>query len=208
MKMKKSILTILIGFLFISPASIFAQIEATTKDGKNVILNLDGTWKYIETETNDTVAESESNDDCSNYIETWIDKVSGTSSISAKDKIFITEDGGKYGFGIYLIGARKSIIASIQAVGSGNCIDDDAKINILFRDGSRIKIINNGDFNCEAKATLYFGGVFGRKSELNDLSTKEIETMRVWTYDGYVQMDFTPKQSKELLNTLRCLSES
>lgn len=45
--MKKVIF--LLTFLFISN-SVFSQIEATTKDGKIVLLNVDGTWKYIGTQ--------------------------------------------------------------------------------------------------------------------------------------------------------------
>ena len=45
--MKKPILTLTV--LVISTFSLFAQTEATTKDGKKVILNEDGTWKYNTT---------------------------------------------------------------------------------------------------------------------------------------------------------------
>jgi hypothetical protein len=94
---------------------------------------------------------------------------------------------------------------SIQAAGAGSCINDDNKMNVLFRDGTRIEVLNSGKFNCEGKFTLYLGGVFGKKKELDLFKSKEVETMRVWTSNGYVEKDFTPEQSKKLMNTMSCL---
>lgn len=44
--MKKSIIALV---LFLSPFLVFAEQTAITQDGKEVILNDDGTWKYAET---------------------------------------------------------------------------------------------------------------------------------------------------------------
>jgi hypothetical protein len=54
---------------------VFAQTEATTNDGKKVILNDDGTWKYTETtQANGTVSF-----ECSDLISTETDKMTGKS---------------------------------------------------------------------------------------------------------------------------------
>ena len=200
--MKKTIFTI--SILVFTVLSTFAQTEATTNDGKKVILNDDGTWKYVETiiEKQEPVNSS----DCSNYISTEVDKVTGESIVGAKEMLIVSKDGGKNGFGFYILKTdRGSIIFSIQAVGAGNCIDDDDKMNVLFRDGTRIELVNDADFNCDAKYTQYFGGVFGRKKELEMFRTKEVETIRIWTSDGYVEEDFNSEQSKQLLHTVDCL---
>lgn len=200
--MKKLIFTI--SILTFSVLSTFAQTEATTNDGKKVILNSDGTWKYAETKTDN--AEPKDNSDCSQYISTEVDKVTGKSSVAAKEMLIVSKDGGKNGFGFYILKSDKgSIIFSIQAVGAGSCIDDDNKMNVLFRDGSRIELINDGKFNCDAKFTQYFGGVFGKKKELEMFRTKEVETIRIWTSKSYVEEDFTSEQSKQLLHTVDCL---
>lgn len=200
--MKKIISTITI--LTLTVLSTFAQTEATTNDGRKVILNDDGTWKYVETKTENT--ESTDNSDCSNYISTETDKVTGKASVAAKEMLVVSKDGGKNGFGFYILKSDKgSIIFSIQAVGAGNCIDDDDKMNVLFRDGTRIELVNDADFNCDAKYTQYFGGVFGRKKELEMFRTKEVETIRIWTSDGYVEEDFNSEQSNQLLHTVDCL---
>lgn len=182
---------------------VYSQIEATTSEGKKVILNSNGTWKYadevIQTKT------TENNSDCSAYISTEVDKVTGKTSVASKDMLVVSQDGGKNGFGIYVMQGSGSTILSIQAVGAGNCIDDDNKMNILFRDGTRLELLNDGKFNCDAKFTLYFGGYGGKKNELEMLRTKEIETMRIWTSKGYVEENFTSQQSKELMSVIDCL---
>lgn len=78
-------------------------------------------------------------------------------------------------------------------------------MNILFRDGTRLELINDGKFNCEAKFTQYFGGSFGKKKQLDMLRAKEIETMRIWTSKSYVENDFSTDQSKQLIKTIECL---
>ena len=60
--MRKTILILTV--LVISTFSLFAQIEATTKDGKKVILNEDGTWKYENT----VQSEKTLNLECSDLI--------------------------------------------------------------------------------------------------------------------------------------------
>lgn len=166
---------------------IFAQTQATTTDGKKVTLNEDGTWKYVEEVKQ--VTSSENNSDCSAYIATEVDKVTGKTSV------------------IYILKESNSIIFSIQAVGAGRCIDDN-KMNVLFRDGTRLELINDGKFNCDANYTQYFGGAFGKKKELEMFRTKEIETMRIWTSKSYVEENFTSEQSKELMNVVDCLSKN
>jgi hypothetical protein len=198
--MKQTILTLVV--LAISTFSLFAQIKATTEDGKKVILNDDKTWKYEIK----VVAEETVNMECSELISTEKDKMTGKTSTSAKKTLIVSDDGGKSGFGIYLInGSSSSLIWSIQVAGAGGCIDDDNKMNVLFRDGTRLELVNNGEFNCESQFTLYFGGSFGKKKELEMLRTKEVETIRIWTSKNYVEKDFTSEQSKQLMKTVDCL---
>lgn len=184
---------------------VVAQNEAVTKDGKKVFLMSDGTWKYIDsTKTNVASASYE----CSDLIKINTDKITGETGVLAKDYIIVSDDGGKTGFSILLFKSSDRIVEIIKAVGAGSCIDDVDKVNILFRDGTRLELLNNGKYNCDAKFTLYFGGIYGKKKELELLKTKEIESMRVWTSDSYVEKDFTPEQSKLLMKIIECLANS
>ena len=72
--------------------------------------------------------------------------MTGKTSTSAKETLIISDDGGKNGFGIFIMKESNSIIFSIQAVGAGSCIDDDNKMNVLFRDGTRLHLVNDGKF--------------------------------------------------------------
>lgn len=202
--MRKIILPL---FTFITfCAHSFAQTEeATTKSGKKVILNSDKTWKYVTDEKIQTTSSDTS--DCLKYIETTEDKMTGKKTTAAKGTIIVSKDGGKKGLGIFLMQSSSgSLIVSIQAVGAGSCIDQGNKVNILFTDGSRLELSSDGKFNCKGNATLYFGGVFGKKKQLEELKTKKIQTMRVWTSESYVEQDFTEDNRNEFFHTINCLT--
>jgi hypothetical protein len=193
-------------FVLIAQISI-GQIKATTEDGKKVMLSENGTWEYEKTEVETKTDIVNSNTNCDEYSMTTVDNVTGESSTSSKGTIIISQDGGKKGFAIIALKSGKSLILSIKAVGAGSCIDDDDKMNILFRDGMRLELSNDAKFNCDANYTQYFGGAFGKKKQLEMLKTKEIEVMRIWTSKGFVEETLTKEQSNELMHTLRCLSE-
>ncbi len=202
--MRKIILPL---FTFITfCAHSFAQTEeATTKSGKKVILNSDKTWKYVADEKTQTTNFVIS--DCSKYIETIEDKMTGKKTTAAKGTIIVSSDGGKKGFGIILMQSSSGfLIVSIQAVGAGSCIDQGNKINILFTDGTRLELSSDGKFNCKGNATLYFGDVFGKNKQLEELKTKKIQTMRVWTSESYVEQDFTEDNRNEFFHTINCLT--
>ena len=119
--------------------------------------------------------------------------------------LIVSKDGGKKGFRIFITKfGRGRIMFSIKALGAGGCIDDDDKMNVLFRDGTRIALTNDGDFNCDGDYTQYFGGAFQKKKELEMFRTKEIETIRISTSDSYVEEDFSSDQSIELMKTVDC----
>lgn len=75
--MKKQLIAFVITI--ISSLSLFAQIEATTKVEKSVDL------------------------ECSELISIETDKMTGKSTTAAKKTLIISDDGGKSGFGIFLM---------------------------------------------------------------------------------------------------------
>ncbi len=201
--MKKK--TLLVLFLVLSSVYAFPQLKATTQDGREILLKEDGTWSFVE----EPIEKGSSvNLQCEDLITKEIDKVTGKSNISAKDPLIISnKDDDKLSI-LFLKGDKNVIIVAVQAIGASRCIDDDNKINILFRDGTRLELRNNGKFNCDAMNTQYFGGLFGKEKELNMLREKEIETMRVWTSNGFVEEDFTLEQSAKFKIIMDCLSSN
>lgn len=146
---------------------------------------------------------------CDNYVKTSIDKVKGTTTIASKSKIIVSDDGGKTGFGISFMITdhnENELAVFIQAVGASNCIDENSEILFLFDDGTRLTLLNDTKFNCDAEVIVLFGGNFGRMNELNELKSKKVQTMRVYTYKGFVQQDFTESHKNEFLTTINCLS--
>ena len=61
--MKNLAIVLSLLFIFIG-ACASAQIEATTKDGRKVILNDDGTWKYTEVNSKKAISSPLLSLDC------------------------------------------------------------------------------------------------------------------------------------------------
>lgn len=205
--MRKKLLFLI--FLVIAGITVEAQIKATTNDGQAVILNGDGSWLYPEEDSAVlTSSNMEEEISCADVISTTEDKVTGETTTASKETLVISDDDGSTGFGmLFLLTSDEStIVWNIQAVGASSCIEDDSKMNILFRDGTRAELTQDGGFNCEADFTLYLGSVFGREEELKNLSTKQIEIMRVWTSDGFVEKDITELHSKKIKQSFSCLA--
>lgn len=146
------------------------------------------------------------NAQCETYIKYEEDKMTGVGTWNANDIIILSHDGGTNGIAISLLlsSDEKTIICSNRTVGAG-CIDDNAKIEILFTDDSRLTLYADNKFNCQGNATIYFGGVFGKKKYLPELSEKNIATIRIWGRSSYAQEDFTSEDQDNFKNTIKCL---
>lgn len=144
---------------------------------------------------------------CDSFISVKEDRVTGKTTVSGKEKIILSGNETKGEIGLLTLKVEKSIILAAIMTGVA-CVDEGDKANILFRDGSRMELKNDGDFNCQGRFKVYFGGVFGRKKEIEILKEKEIETLRIWARGEYIQKDFTPEQSKQLMGAIKCLSDN
>ena len=196
MKQTFALLTILLIFT----SQVFGQVKTINKDGKAIILNDDGTWRY-----DDSNSETIPSLDCSDLITTYLDKVTGFTGRASKEPIIVSKDL-KNGFRFYLIEKNSIFVINLTVFGASSCIDETNKMNILFRDGTRLEFINNADYNCDGKFYLFFGGLYGRIKLLEQLMTKEIEIMRIGTTQGSVDMDFTSENSLQFMKSLECLS--
>ncbi len=143
--------------------------------------------------------------DCPSIISNNVDKVTGKQSKSLTDPLLISQDEIK-GIIINLYKSKKGEITfSITPVGASNCIEEGAKINILFRDQTRMELLSQNSFNCDGNVFVFMGGIFGRKKQWAELASKEIEIMRVWTSNGYVEESFESEESKLLAQAFTCL---
>lgn len=159
--------------------------------------------------------------DCSQYTTMKTDKMTGKSHLYSKESIEITSLSKTESIIISTIYLGKGFISShyegkpftsdnafalnFKIIGAGNCVETKQVINFLFRDGSKLQAEHFGKFNCDATSTLIFeeGNLWVKA--LNELRSKEIETIRTWTKDGYVQLDLSPKESQNIINLLNCM---
>ena len=118
-----------------------------------------------------------SQDTACDLIEGVTDKMTGDIRWGSTEKIIVSEDLGKAGFGILCMipaSNKKALIISIGGFGEGfNCVDENDKMNILFRDGTRLELGHMGDSNCKGKFSLYFGDHFGKMDELELLKERK-----------------------------------
>jgi len=198
--MKRVIFTI--SILVFKALNIFAQKEATTKDGKKVILYEDGTWKYAEMANE----EKDISLDCADLISTETDKVTGVTSTASKGNNLIISSDKKSGYIISIILLKNNSLAFwFQLFGNIGCIEKGDNMNVLFRDGTRILLGNCTDFNCKGQFILYLGGIWGMEEELEMFRTKEVETIRIHNSDSFIEEDFTSSQSKRFMKSVDCL---
>ncbi len=79
------------------------------------------------------------------------------------------------------------------------CIPRGGEVIILFEDGSKVTESTYNP-NCEGTLDLLLDISLVRK-----LKSTKVSTMRVYTNYGYVEADFEPAESKQLLNDVNCV---
>ncbi len=195
--MRKILFVLLLGF---SPLVILGQLKATAENGKKVVLFDDGTWRYEKTDIINLGS-------CNELIEENYDRVSGETTISAATPFSFKSDGqGGRNITILLYRQKKSV-QMILFLGDNTCIYPEDKVNILFRDGTRIKIRNEYRFNCDGSWGSYFGRDNLGKLLLKYLSTKEVDVLRAHIKGYPVECTFTQEQSEKFKKTIKCLKD-
>jgi len=187
--------------------SVYGDEVVRRADGSEVILKDDGTWSRVEVSPAPEQEQVSMDVSCESLIVDSTDPMTGIRSLSYRAPVIVSADGNN-GFGILLfkrMGRFTSLIWSTTVVGASSCIAAEAKINILYEDGTRDEVVTNGKFNCDGSATVFFGGVFGKEMILDRLCSKRIKTMRVWTMKSFVQEDFPQGTSTKILRMFQCL---
>lgn len=141
---------------------------------------------------------------CEDLVIQKYDKVTGKTDVYGKP-MYINNSDEKGGIVINLIKRSKKIdfVISIGNV----CVDDSDKINILFRDGSRLELENQAEYNCTGIHMQVLGGNRRRREILKEFVEKEIEILRVHTRTSYIERSFKHAESVQFQKTLQCLTE-
>jgi hypothetical protein len=188
-------------------AALAAPLTATTTDGRTVELRADGTWSYREEMKAAAVAPAAEPLSCDALVVERADQMTGNSTRFLKKGIGLSGgDDTVLILGLFSMQDGEALAWTLTAIGAGPCVDEDDKINVLFRDGSRLELENDGDFACDRKSTVYFGGPFGKQASAQRLAQDEVATIRVWTRGQYVQKDLPAAESKKLMAAFGCLA--
>lgn len=195
----------LIGCLVIA-MTVTAQVEVTTASGQRVLLNEDGTWEYVAIEEIEVAFVKELTGEltCDDVLLVTEDRVTGVTIVSTKEGFVLADTSEERGLGIIMMQSDRGLIWNTRVMNRA-CVDDKQRMNILFRDGSRLELVNDGKFNCQGDFTLYFGGVFGKGRQLKQLQEKEIETIRVGTRTGFAEQTLTEYESAFMKKAFGCI---
>lgn len=177
--MKQTLIILALCF-FITPT--YAQKKATTEDGQIVILLDDGTWQ-LSREVK-PIASLEKKGDC-DFKTNQKDEFTGAQEVMLASKE-IAKD-------LYctLLSVNKVKAFFLNYVEDLGCLSSDSYIIFKFTDGSTLKMLNtNRDIDCGEG--ISFQGII-KKDEMDQLSKKEIEKIRLSYTDAVRDLDVTDK---------------
>jgi len=145
---------------------------------------------------------------CSDWVITEYDEVTDITVISMKDRMYIDKDGQRK-VSIHVAqkieNGEKETVLTID-IKDGGCISNQNGIIFLFTDGTRLKELNHGADNCVGFAMLNIGIPDYEGNTIKSyLEQKKIKTLRVYTNDSFVQVDFTATNQEKIIKTLKCI---
>jgi len=131
---------------------------------------------------------------CTDWIENKYDDVSGITIKSMKDRLYINKDGQQK-VSLFIAqkieDSEKEMVLTID-IKDGGCINNQNGIIFLFTDGTRLKELNHGSDNCAGFAMLNIGiPIYDGNTIKSYLMQKKVKTLRIYTNDTFVQVDFT-----------------
>jgi hypothetical protein len=149
---------------------------------------------------------------CDSLIQVDVDSVAGVYNIGSRRDIIISKAGKDVLEFVFLV-VDRVIIVHVSVLGDTYCVEEISKINFVFKDGTTLELPNNGKFNCDGEFSVFFGGGFGKKRELNILQTKPIEYVKVGVKKSvvykdrknYVEANIPADKSKLIMQTMLCI---
>ena len=169
------------------------QMEATTADGKKVILNADGTWKYAKKSA--TGAELEAQ--CE-YRINQTDATSGEIKRYTKLETIAKDDNETFKVSLRRNGDIKYLVAIYT--GDLGCITKESNIVIKLLDGTVLRLPNEASGGCDAGETMEFELDF---EIINKLSNSPFLRIRITGSDYFA--DLAPYQPNYFMNKLKCI---
>jgi len=202
-------------------------------DGRKVILNPDGTWRYeTPADTSVTVRTTVPiaidsvravavdsvkkvppkpvvkrvplNLNCSALIAVER-SIQGDKFVAQSKTIKVASDSTT-GFAISFYKSKNGPLIWTTAISAkGHCIKEEGKMLIVMKDGTRYQVDNNGKPNCDGSFKLYFGGLYGKETQLESMQSQEIAAIKVWTSNSFVEETFSEDHSSLFKATINCM---
>lgn len=135
-----------------------------------------------------------------------VDEFTGKGNWSNTQNIVLSPDGVE-GMGMYLIMSddkHKTLIWVTNSTKAG-CVDKGDKVELVFKDDTRMTLYSESSFNCKGKATCYFGGIFGKKTEMEKLASTPLRMIRVHGSTTLHSETFSEEMSQNFMNAFSCL---
>ena len=181
---------------------VYSQTNEISEECKQTTLYENDKEEYVKDEPKESPIY-----ECKDVISIKTGKVTENVIAESKKILFITNDGGKTGFNISVSKQQETIILSIAASGIENRINKEDKMDVVFNDGTKIKLINTSKFKYFPKFVIYLGNNQGNKDKLETFKSKEIKTLRVRSLQGNFEKNLTSLQSKLLMKTFECIDD-
>lgn len=189
---------------FALSASAYSQTEATTKEGKKVILNTDETWKYAS-------ATGPSVNDCSLYVK---DATSADGRVTVSGKSFIkVPNNGVNGLEILMMKNNGAVSLNFgRLVKDPICVKEGANMTVYLKNGATLKLKHMAKLNCDGDFIVFLGKNLGTDKELATISEAKISKVVI----EYSEVDngkitampqeiaFTDAESDKIYQTLKC----
>ncbi|MBL4656186.1 MAG: hypothetical protein JKY33_10240 [Bacteroidia bacterium] len=190
----KQLLTI---SLLLSFAIVFAQQEATTKDGKKVLLNEDGTWKYASKKQKKKKKKDEI--DFCKFKTNEIDEFTGKSNkyLSTVALCLITWNRVKANLA-KMDGQYQLYLRYDSPLG---CVSGDSYAILKFEDESTIRLNHAGDIDCGSYPTF----IAIIDDDIEKLKSNKVIRLRL-TYESHE--DFDVDQPDYFIESIKCLDEN
>lgn len=135
------------------------------------------------------------------------DKITGRTNFRT-EPVLVKEGAKEFGSILNNVGELKALVwVFIVSDKDQYCFEKGSDINILFKDGTRMILVNSADFNCDGKVNVGFGDMFGRKKELNKLASTSIEAIRLVGFKHSFDQEIGEEDGIKMMEDFKCMAE-
>lgn len=191
--------------LLFSSFIVEAQIEATTMNGKKVILKSDGTWEYVKKEINETPISNVNLSDCK-YLKNEVDEFTGDRKLITKPQRIGKKKPERIGRGVteylnmYLSRINDNYYISAIYTGDLGCVSSNSFIIIKLINEKTIKLFHKGEIECGDNLVMLF---HLEEEDYNSLLQSYVDKIRVSGTEYYADIEMV--KPNFFIDFLKCI---